>query len=55
VFRASEEPDNWTPKYPYLIEMDKCLACGGELSSPSEGRIGCPICDYSAPLLTPTA
>jgi uncharacterized short protein YbdD (DUF466 family) len=49
------ENGSFKPKYPYVVEMDKCLACGGKLSSPSEGRIGCPICDYSTPLLTPTA
>jgi len=25
----------------------KCLQCQGPLTSPSEGRIGCPKCDYS--------
>lgn len=48
VFRAAEEPD-WTSSYPYVIQMNKCLACSDLLASPSEGRIGCQRCDYSVP------
>ncbi len=36
-------------KYPYHIDMSKCLKCNGPLGSPSDRRIGCQKCDYSHP------